>query len=342
MRIDLSGLDLRVRLCALCLALLPAAACAVDRPAAGTQQPQTAPLAAPAPRGDLDFVPLPDLLPVGQVQLVNGEEVVDPSIWSTVVVSRSIDGSLCTATLVGPRTLLTAAHCVDAYGPPATGDIDGLGTRKGRVKFSGNPVPIVSCTMHPDYARVPVTSPKRPRSSADYALCELARNVDGMVYETMDLARAISVSSPILMTGYGCTDIGVENGELVGREGEGTLRLGLATVGATGARSEDGVGASYLRIRAQGKEPVLCPGDSGGPALVGATVAQKNPQGRRVVAVNSMVEAMPSGAGYAYFSYLAPLGTDAFRRFQQGWTARSSNRTVCDAATVPLPADCRK
>jgi hypothetical protein len=172
-------------------------------------------------------------------------------------------------------------------------------------------------------------------------LCELAHDASGMVFETMDLANAPAVLTPVLMTGYGCTHISVENGKLVGREGEGALRLGLAAIDATGSRSAGGVGASYLRVRAQGVEPVLCPGDSGGPALTGATVAQRDPTHRRIVAVNSMVEAVPLGSGHLYYSYLAPLGNEAFRRFQQAWTARSPNRKVCEAATVPMPANCR-
>jgi hypothetical protein len=160
MQLDSSVSSLRGWVCAfVAIALAPDPSMAEAGRTAGTRGDATPAQGAFVSRGDLDFVFLPELLPDAEVQLVNGDEVVDRSLWSAVVVSRSIDGSLCTATLVGPRTLLTAAHCVDAYGPPATGDIDGLGTRKGRVKFSGNPVPIVSCTMHPDYASVPVSAP---------------------------------------------------------------------------------------------------------------------------------------------------------------------------------------
>ena len=75
---------------------------------------------AVAPRPTIAFKLATEEFPSGNVQLSNGKEVT-VSDWPTIVVARIAPGSLsssaskasCTAVLVGPKVILTAAHCVD-------------------------------------------------------------------------------------------------------------------------------------------------------------------------------------------------------------------------------------
>jgi hypothetical protein len=306
--------------------------------------------AAPAPGSiaslierRLDFESVPDLMPSGGVRLANGQLVVDTALWAAVAMARSDDGSSCTATLIGPRVLLTAAHCVDLGHAAAPGIDVSTHTRKGTVRFGGSPISLASCEMHPDYARRPWYGPQEPRSSDDVALCELSAPVTEVIKETLDVMQAPTLSESVLLTGYGCIGIKVVGGKFEYTLGDDKLRLGDAKVNAVGVGLQEDHGA-YLRFSANGSEPVLCPGDSGGPAFRGASLARQDGPARRVVAVNSMVEAIkrPSG-GHRYDSFVATLGTASFRAFQQRWSAqRPTERRICGIDIPAGTGNCRR
>jgi hypothetical protein len=75
----------------------------------------------------------------------------------------------------------------------------------------------------------------------------------------------------------------------------------------------------YLRT-ASGpqKEPQLCFGDSGGPVTIDRVPGSSF---RKVVAVNSGLGAQPDATqkAPAFYSYLAPLNSRAFRDLLKGW-----------------------
>jgi hypothetical protein len=116
------------------------------------------------------------------IQVLNGK-VAEPTQWPATFVFRTDEGG-CTATAIGSRVLLTAAHCV---GNGQKGTID-----------TGTTTASVVCTHHPDYPA---------RISADFALCHLgaALKKPDPGFETLSLDAAIPLEKEqVVLLGYGC------------------------------------------------------------------------------------------------------------------------------------------
>jgi hypothetical protein len=278
----------------------------------------------PGPRS-LQFDSLRSRIASGRTTVVNGQAVLNPADWQAVVLARFSNGTYCSGTIIGPRVLLTAAHCLDAgTGPKAA-------VNSGFVTI-GHPYKLTGCEMHEDYAAAGRPLIDEPRMSEDYGLCEL-NGTPHIIDETL-ASDPIAPGTPVLITGYGCYGITVIGNSLeptrIDAPGAETLRLGDVRLQAVGVEDESAKPGAYLRVRSTKGQPALCPGDSGGPAITGATVAKQGGAARRVVGVNSMVSAWPVGAAYDYYSYLASTGAPAFRSFLTRWSAKSpGTRQVC-------------
>jgi hypothetical protein len=290
-----------------------------------------------APEPEINFQSLPDVIPTASIQLANGTEVINIAAWSAVAIARVKDGRICTATLIGPRVLLTAAHCVDAA------DVNNITrTIGGTVTFGGSEIPLLSCSMHPAYGHAPVAPEGQPRASEDFALCELAAPVTNVTQETLDSGGPMVKAEPLLMTGFGCTNIRVVGDQFVYVAGDDKLRMGDAKVDAVGVLDETGAAGQYLRTRSRKVEPILCPGDSGGPAFRGASLQRQDGPKRRVVAVNSKVVAVFEDNDYTYFSFVATTLAPAFKTFQKDWSNENpQTRGVCGVDLVAGRGNCR-
>lgn len=133
----------------------------------------------------------------------------------------------CTGTIIGPKVLTLAAHCVS----------DRIQISIGKDKFNA------TCMVSKEYAKGVV--------SADYALCSLDQEAEGP-YEVVNFDEGhVKIGDEILLSGYGCQKWG---GPIDGR-----FRIGEAHISDLGKGNAD----NYL-VASDGA--TLCSGDSGGPS----------------------------------------------------------------------------
>lgn len=164
-----------------------------------------------------------------QDQNLIGGTPADPKDWPASVYA-SMNNASCSATVVGEKVLLIAAHCV---------------SNGGKASFSIGPNRYTStCTHSPDYRR---------DDTADWALCVVDRPVTGIKYEVLATEAAVcQAGQKLMLTGYGCTRPGGGGGN------DGVYRIGEATINRCPDRDND--------IVTKGSA-ALCYGDSGGPAF---------------------------------------------------------------------------
>lgn len=168
-----------------------------------------------------DFSDPDDLSPA----LIGGS-VADPADWPA---SPWVGN--CSSTLIGPKVLITAAHCVGNGGSKS---FTINNTRYSAV-----------CTHNESY---------RGNSTADWALCLVSQPVVGVKFESIATASEAEckVGKKYLWTGYGCQRWG---GTI-----DGKFRIGMvATTRCPSGNDYDTVTRGSV---------ALCSGDSGGGGYV--------------------------------------------------------------------------
>lgn len=159
--------------------------------------------------------------------LINGNPV-DPKDWPTIFVTTQ-GSARCTGTVIGPKVLQLAAHCV--------GNGKTSSFVKDSIKYVG------TCTHHSGYKADP---------TSDYALCLLDKEVALPWYETIT-DKEVAMGEDLLLLGFGCTRPDGSNGN------DGILRAGLAKVVELPLDDND--------IVTEGGA-ALCFGDSGSSAFM--------------------------------------------------------------------------
>jgi hypothetical protein len=266
-------------------------------------------------RSELHFTPLASRFPAGRVQLDNGVEI-DPRRFPGVMVVEYSEDKFCTATLI--------AHCVDLgkardAAPPLT--------VTGSARVGTQTIDIRRCDMPSEYMAVHPAPANAPRNSFDFALCELEEDMP-IRQETIDLAGI--PAAPVLMSGYGCKNVRVEAGRIVGDSDGRKLNVGSDVAELRQTSLSPPAPGAYARFEAAQNDPILCPGDSGGAAFASASVAGGPGERPRVTGVNSLVGARYSGSGWVFLSFISDLNTQSFRDFMEGWVRSSpSTRTIC-------------
>jgi hypothetical protein len=298
------------------------------------------------------FQHINDVVAAGSVKLSNGVEV-QRADWPALIMAqipnpKTDKPRTCTATLVGPNVILTAAHCVDSQsGEP----------RRAELWVASRRL-VMRCDMHPLYLKKQYRWPAA-RASEDYALCVLDDRgsqptvFKDVFFEVIDTSRAPSPGEKVLMTGFGCDKLQLAaNGVLDWVPRTDSLRVGDEQLDAGIGRWD--ASPAYITTRSnKGKEPALCPGDSGGPLFSG--VNARSPRGaRRIRGVNSMVCTQLRGDSercttrlglgeWDIISSIAATGTPAFQSWANEWIERNASYKplVCGVNVKAGQGQCR-
>lgn len=178
--------------------------------------------------------------------LINGRPAKSGEYEEVIRIRHS--GSTCTASAVGPRAMVTAAHCVADNGSisPVREDAEYYFTIAQR-EFTAK------CKQHPRH--------RDRQENVDIAFCRT--NTDLGLKKYANIAgkhRAVKVGDKPILMGYGCVRSNSPRGG-----NDGILRVGKGTVSAL-ARPEDRY--NWFRVDKKGsEESTLCYGDSGGPVF---------------------------------------------------------------------------
>lgn len=159
------------------------------------------------------------------------------SAWPASLVFRyrksAFQVGRCSATVIGPKTILTAAHCMK-NGAEATIQLTAGSTRR------------VKCTHHPEYIN---------DLSQDFALCLTNQRLSGFRFETINVdASAPALNEKVLLQGFGCRN---QQGT---DKSFGELFEGESTVMSIGASNQN-----YIRTNGGA---AVCFGDSGGGSFI--------------------------------------------------------------------------
>jgi len=173
-------------------------------------------------------------------QPILGGDVSGPADDPAVVALANTFGPFCTGTLVTPRAVLTAAHCIDQFDPSNPQ----LGIFFGSDSSAGGRVSVVGGATRPGWDGQ--VGPDKPN---DIGLLILSQSQDPALPLPMNL-RAPEQGENYRHVGFGVFD---NNMPSDGRKREGTV-----TISAVGA----GI------ISSGTAELSICFGDSGGPGFV--------------------------------------------------------------------------
>jgi secreted trypsin-like serine protease len=197
--------------------------------------------------------------------------------WPATLVFTTDSGDYCTATVIGERVIITAAHCI-------------VDNRVGQVTWNNDHIR-VNCAPHDEYIDSPrfqgdlachlrLLPDEFAACTADVALCviadserKFAPNV-GRYERIRKTSPAAVVGNKVTLLGYGCTDESIKS--------NGVLSFGPAAIehmsSPDPSADHDTTLARFMETHGVG----VCNGDSGGAAY--STVDKK---AREIIGINS-------------------------------------------------------
>lgn len=167
--------------------------------------------------------------------IVNGTETSDyPATGMLLTQGQSI----CTGTVVGPRSVLTAAHCVDGADPSSLEF--GFGANQDQVEGS---VQVLAAVQHPQWDSQALAN--------DVAMLTLSEDAPVAPIELNKAMDDTWIGRPVTLVGYGVSDGPSQTGG-------GIKRMVDVTI--------DKLEATTLHYTTESGQ-TACNGDSGGPAF---------------------------------------------------------------------------
>ncbi len=208
----------------------------------------------------------PAVIDQDSADIVNGDPIPETQLPFVGMLVDFNTSSLCSGTLLSERVVLTAAHCV-----PDDGNLSGLAfTTAAQFSTSAKFIQVVDARVQFKWPRGDIQQLTR----GDLALLQLGEPVvlasyPALLSNPLQLVPAVSSASfsTLTIVGYG---LNTNDG------GAGIKRAGI--VGFVGWTDVDGSPTATPKdFQAYGalvgREELACPGDSGGPALLGNVIA---------------------------------------------------------------------
>ncbi len=179
----------------------------------------------------------------------------DPAATNVFLLDLRFEtgASICSAVLVSPRVLLTAAHCVDpVFHGASTLAVRATNKPNTVMLMQSDMIDVTTITRHPSW------NPAIQKSDFDFAAILLERAPTGVTAAAMLTALpANAVGQPLRVVGYGRTSAG---------DGTSSGTRRSVTLPITAITSAD------LRFGSNGAAGI-CAGDSGGPSFLGEALA---------------------------------------------------------------------
>jgi V8-like Glu-specific endopeptidase len=256
-----------------------------------------------------------DLEPASGAATSRGEAIVggtitagDPNVFMLIIQGSNGQSSVCTATLIAPRTLLTAAHCVDPriIGAQSVQLLATNAPNQNQIVFGQNTWNVVETRMHPSW------SPATLGGDIAMARLQTAPNVPLKPWNEAPVAAGQLVRS----VGYGITGPNTTN--------SGVKRMVDLVINQV---------SPTLLFVGNGVNKGICSGDSGGPTF------RTFPDGvERVVGVHSFTRTQECTDG-------AATRVDAYRAFIQQWLNEKESPTCardgrCASNCPQVDLDC--
>lgn len=230
----------------------------------------------------------------------------------------------CSGTLVGSRTLLTAAHCIPSS--------------KAVTLFNQDTKFEVSCEKHPSFRQTDIEScfeNAACSAASDVALCFLSNEPVVQRLEIISPSSAgLSIGMRALISGFGCTDQGSSLGGSTTQGDRQVLTVGWAAIGKRWSAGNPLVQLLADADLTTPKPPgptanaQLCSGDSGGATYLAGTSESQWDQ-RAILGVNSFY--------FGRASYVVSVSSASIRDFMK---TRADKRStdICGVtdATSPL------